>query len=83
MGMDTVMDSAQAEVAVACAALKTLQGLDFWKIPELDLLALAQSVEGLTRLGYNAQVRLAGRSTPGTPPTDSGPPPPSRCSGKR
>ncbi len=60
MGMDTVMDSAQAEVAVACAALKTLQGLDFWKIPELDLLALAQSVEGLTRLGYNAQVRLAG-----------------------
>ena len=60
MGMDTALDSAQAEVAVACAALKQLQGMELWKIPELDLLSLAQSVEGLTRLGYAAQVRLAG-----------------------
>jgi hypothetical protein len=58
--MDAVIDSAQAEVAVACAALKTLQGMEFWKIPDLDLLALAQSIEGLARLGYAAQVRLAG-----------------------
>ena len=60
MGLNSVIDSAQAEVAVACAALKTLQGMEFWKVPELDLLALAQSVEGLARLGYAAQVRLAG-----------------------
>ena len=60
MGMDTVLDSAQAEVTVACAALKTLQTMDFWKIPELDLLSLAQSIEGLARLGYAAQVRVAG-----------------------
>ena len=60
MGMDTVLDSAQAEVTTACAALRDLQGLDFWKIPELDLLALAQSIEGLARLGYAAQVRVAG-----------------------
>ncbi len=60
MGMDTVLDSAQADVTVACAALRDLQDLDFWKIPELDLLALAQSIEGLARLGYAAQVRVAG-----------------------
>ena len=60
MGMDTVLDSAQAEVTIACAALKTLQTMDFWKIPELDLLSLAQSIEGLARLGYAAQVRVAG-----------------------
>ena len=60
MELTSVIDSAQAEVAIACAALKTLQIMDIWKIPELDLLALAQSVEGLTRLGYAAQVRLAG-----------------------
>src|SRR6478672_8400289 len=60
MGMDTVLDSAQADVTTACAALRDLQDLDFWKIPELDLLALAQSIEGLARLGYAAQVRVAG-----------------------
>src|SRR6478735_7444570 len=60
MGMDTVLDSAQADVKVACAALKTLHGMELWKIPELDLLALAQSIEGLARLGYAAQVRVAG-----------------------
>ncbi len=60
MGMDTVLDSAQAEVTTACAALRDLQDLEFWKIPELDLLALAQSIEGLARLGYAAQVRVAG-----------------------
>ncbi len=60
MGMDTALDSAQADVTTACAALRDLQDLDFWKIPELDLLALAQSIEGLARLGYAAQVRVAG-----------------------
>jgi phage tail protein X len=60
MGMDTALDSAQAEVTTACAALKTLQHIDFWKTPELDLLGLAQSIEGLARLGYAAQVRVAG-----------------------
>ena len=60
MALTSVFDSAQAEIAVACAALKTLQGLDLWKVPELDLLSIAQSVEGLARLGYAAQVRLAG-----------------------
>ncbi len=60
MGMDTVLDSAQAEVTTACAALRDLQELEFWKIPELDLLGLAQSIEGLARLGYAAQVRVAG-----------------------
>ena len=60
MGMDTALDSAQAEVTTACAALKTLQDIDLWKIPELDLLGLAQSIEGLARLGYAAQVRVAG-----------------------
>ena len=34
--------------------------MDFWKIPELDLLSLAQSIEGLARFGYAAQVRVAG-----------------------
>ena len=58
--MDTVLDSAQADVTTACAVLRDLQDLDFWKIPELDLLALAQSIEGLARLGYAAQVRVAG-----------------------
>jgi hypothetical protein len=58
--MDTVLDSAQADVKAAFAALRDLQDLDFWKIPELDLLALAQSIEGLARLGYAAQVRVAG-----------------------
>jgi hypothetical protein len=58
--MDTVLGSAQAEVMVACAALTSLQGMEFWKIPELDLLGLAQSIEGLARLGYSAQVRVAG-----------------------
>jgi len=60
MGMDTVLDSALADVTTACAALRDLQDLDFWKIPELDLLALAQSIDGLARLGYAAQVRVAG-----------------------
>ena len=60
MGMDTVLDSAQVEVTTACAALRDLQALDFFKIPELDLLALAQSIEGLARLGFAAQVRVAG-----------------------
>ena len=60
MGMDTVLDSAQADVKNACAALRDLQALDFFKIPELDLLALAQSIEGLARLGFAAQVRVAG-----------------------
>ena len=55
-----MLDSAQADVTTACAALRDLQDLDFWKIPELDLLALAQSIEGLARLGYAAQVRVAG-----------------------
>ncbi len=55
-----VLELAEADVKVACAALRDLQDLDFWKIPELDLLALAQSIEGLARLGYAAQVRVAG-----------------------
>ena len=55
-----VLDLAQADVKTACAALRDLQELDFWKIPELDLLGLAQSIEGLARLGYAAQVRVAG-----------------------
>ena len=58
MGMDTVLDSAQAEVTTACAALKTLHGMELWKIPELDLLGLAQSIEGLARLGYAAPIRF-------------------------
>ena len=60
MGTGTVLDSAQADVAVACAALKRLQTLDYWQIPELDLLAFASAVEGVARLTYAAQVRVAG-----------------------
>ena len=60
MAEGTVLDSAQAEVAVACAALKRLQTIDYWQIPELDLLAFASLVEGVARLGYTAQVRVAG-----------------------
>ena len=52
-----MLESAQADVKTACAAL---QDLELWKIPELDLLGLAQSIEGLARLGYAAQVRVAG-----------------------
>src|SRR6478609_7629585 len=60
MGTGTVLDSAQADVEVACAALKRLQTLDYWQIPELDLLAFASLVEGVARLTYVAQVRVAG-----------------------
>src|SRR6478609_1858579 len=60
MGTGTVLDSAQADVEVACAALKRLQTLDYWQIPELDLLAFASLVEGVARLTYAAQVRVAG-----------------------
>ena len=82
VGMDTVLDAAQAEVTVACVALKTLQTMDFWKIPELDLLSLAQSIEGVARLGYAAQVRVAGEVDTRHTAASSGPRPPSPCSAK-
>src|SRR6478752_1039015 len=60
MGEVTVLDSAQADVAIACAALKRLQALDYWQMPEQDLLAFASQVESAARLTYTAQVRVAG-----------------------
>ena len=60
MGDGTAVDSAQADVALACAALRRLQTIDYWQIPELDLLAFASLVEGVARLSYAAQVRVAG-----------------------
>ena len=62
MAEGTALDSAQADVALACAALKRLQTIDYWQIPEQDLLAFASMVEGVARLSYAAQVRVAGET---------------------
>ena len=60
MAEGTALDSAQADVVVACAALNRLQAIDYWQIPEQDLMAFASMVEAATRLSYAAQVRVAG-----------------------
>ncbi len=60
---DSVLASAHAHLTVAAAAstaLTALQTLQWWQLPELDVLAVARSVEHLTRLGHTAQIRVAG-----------------------
>ena len=60
MGEVTDPDPATAAVGVACAALDAVRDTEFWKIPDPDLLVLAQGLERVSRLVYAAQVHLTG-----------------------
>src|SRR5664279_4661025 len=50
---------ARAVTDTARSLLAELRGTAFWRLPDLDLLALAQELEGLRRLSYTAQVHTA------------------------
>ena len=60
--MAQITDSPAAEAAAAGvgAALEALRDTAFWKIPDLDLLTLAQHFEHLGRLVHALQVHVAG-----------------------
>jgi len=60
MAGGTELDTAQADVAAACAAAIGMRATEFWKIGDNDLLTLAGSFEHAARLVYAAQVHVAG-----------------------
>src|SRR6476659_9088545 len=60
MASITDLAAAQAVAPGAGAALEELRDTAFWKIPDLDLLTLAQEFERLGRLTHAMQVHLTG-----------------------
>jgi Domain of unknown function (DUF222) len=60
MGMDTALDTAQADVELARRAVLAMRDTMFTRIPDADLLTLARSFEHTARLLWAAQVHLAG-----------------------
>jgi len=54
------LGEARAVADTARSLLTELRGTAFWKLPDLDLLALARELEGLRRLSWAAQIHLAG-----------------------
>jgi hypothetical protein len=60
MGTITDPEQATAVAASVCDALTSLADTEFAKFDDLALLALAPSLERVTRLTFMAQVRLAG-----------------------
>src|SRR5690349_5410838 len=60
MEMAGVLAAAEADVAAARAAVQAVIGAEFLRLSDPDLLSLTASVEGLARVVFTAQVRLAG-----------------------
>src|SRR5664279_1547260 len=60
--MEPISDIAHATAVAGsvCAGLDTVRGTAFWKIPDDDLLSLAETLERVGRLVYAAQVHLTG-----------------------
>jgi len=54
------IEHATAVAGSVCAGLDAVRGTAFWKIPDDDLLSLAETLERVGRLVYAAQVHLTG-----------------------
>jgi len=54
------IEAATAVAGSVCAGLDAVRGTAFWKIPDDDLLSLAETLERVGRLVYAAQVHLTG-----------------------
>ena len=83
MGEVTDPDPATAAVGVVCAALDAVRDTEFWKVPDPDLLVLAQGLERVSRLVYAAQVHLTGEIDTRGIADNTAAPPPGRCCGRR
>ncbi|MET0864063.1 MAG: hypothetical protein ABWZ98_06990 [Nakamurella sp.] len=60
MQMVGVLEAAEADSAAARAALQSMIDTEFLPMTEIELLSLARSFEGVARLAFAAQVRIAG-----------------------
>src|ERR1700712_4087893 len=60
MGMDTVLDAAEADVGAACRALTGMGHTEFTGILDAELLPLARLFERAARLLWAAQIQIAG-----------------------
>ncbi|MET0862898.1 MAG: DUF222 domain-containing protein, partial [Nakamurella sp.] len=60
MQMAGVLEAAEADSAAARAALQSMINTEFLPFTEIELLSLARSFEGVARLAFAAQVRIAG-----------------------